>query len=92
VVNDDCRLCPHDPYTSQPAASGYLMFRDGTRYRIDSGMVTWIRDRNGNRIDYNYETYNGSHHRVKTITDSLGRTTTVNYDVRATQRMDYAIR
>lgn len=30
--------------------SGYLLLRDGTRYRIDSGNVTWIRDRNGNLV------------------------------------------
>lgn len=34
------------------APSGYLMLRDGTRYRIDSGRVTWIRDRNGNRLSF----------------------------------------
>src|SRR5688500_15427675 len=26
--------------------SGYLMLRDGTRYRIDAGKVMWMRDRN----------------------------------------------
>jgi len=30
--------------------SGYLLLRDGTRYRIDSGNVSWIRDRNGNLV------------------------------------------
>ena len=30
--------------------SGYLLLRDGTRYRIDSGSVSWIRDRNGNLV------------------------------------------
>jgi YD repeat-containing protein len=57
--------------------NGYLMLSDGTRYRIDNGLVTWIRDRNGNRIDYTYDT----NHRVKTITDSLNRQVTINYDV-----------
>jgi len=28
--------------------SGYLLLRDGTRYRFDNGTVTWLRDRNGN--------------------------------------------
>ena len=42
--------------------SGYLLFRDGTRYRIDGGNVSWLQDRNGNKI-----TFGG------TITDSLGR-------------------
>ena len=32
--------------------SGYLMLRDGTRYRIDAGKVTWMRDRNGNKLTF----------------------------------------
>ena len=32
--------------------SGYLLLRDGTRYRIDEGKVTWIRDRNGNQTRF----------------------------------------
>lgn len=56
--------------------SGVLKLKDGTAYRIDEGKVTWARDRNGNRVNYTYE---GS--RVKTITDSLGRTVTINYSV-----------
>lgn len=57
--------------------SGVLLMPDGTRYRIDVGRVSWIRDRNGNRVTFTYDTFS----RVKTITDSLGRTVTVNYDV-----------
>jgi RHS repeat-associated protein len=47
--------------------SGYMVMRDGTTYRIDGGQVSWIRDRNGNKV-----TFNGS-----VITDSIGRTATV---------------
>jgi YD repeat-containing protein len=57
--------------------SGYLMFRDGTRYRIDGGAVTWIRDRNGNRLSFTYDGYS----RVSTVTDSLNRLVTIEYDV-----------
>jgi RHS repeat-associated protein len=46
--------------------SGYLMLRDGTRYRIESGVVKWMRDRNGNRLSFTYGA-------VSTITDSLNR-------------------
>jgi len=56
--------------------SGYLMFRDGTRYRIDVGLVTWIRDRNGNKISFQYDT----NKRVTSITDSLNRQVTIVYD------------
>lgn len=57
--------------------SGYFMLRDGSRYRIDAGLVTWMRDRNGNRVNFTYDT----NKRVKTITDSLNRLITINYDV-----------
>jgi hypothetical protein len=30
--------------------SGYLLFRDGTRYRIDAGQVSSLQDTNGNRV------------------------------------------
>jgi RHS repeat-associated protein len=56
--------------------SGVLMFRDGTRYRIDSGKVSWIRDRNGNKLTFQN---NGPGGRVSLITDSLGRTVSFSY-------------
>ncbi|HEX5884269.1 MAG TPA: hypothetical protein VFY67_06970, partial [Pyrinomonadaceae bacterium] len=55
--------------------SGYLMLSDGTRYRIDSGRITWARDRNGNKITYNYDGNN----RVTAITDSLKRVLNITY-------------
>lgn len=57
------------------SVSGYLMLRDGTRYRIDGGNVTWIRDRNGNTLRFAYTSSS------MTITDSLNRTVTVNFNV-----------
>jgi RHS repeat-associated protein len=56
--------------------SGYLMLRDGTRYRIDGGNITWISDRNGNKVSFTYDA-NG---RI-TVTDSLGRQVTIDHDV-----------
>jgi RHS repeat-associated protein len=56
--------------------SGYLMLRDGTRYRIDQGLVTWIRDRNGNKLTF---TYSGP--KVISITDSLNRQINIAYSV-----------
>jgi RHS repeat-associated protein len=47
-------------YMSQ-SFSGYLITRDGTRFRIVNGAVTWMEDRNGNKIDF------------LAGTDSLGR-------------------
>ena len=54
--------------------SGYLMLRNGTRYRFDNGTVTWLRDRNGNRLSFTY----GS---STIITDSLNRQVTIAYNV-----------
>lgn len=53
--------------------SGYLMLRDGTRYRIDMGHVTWMRDRNGNKLNFSYGAYQ------MTVTDSLNRQVSVSY-------------
>lgn len=58
--------------------TGRLMFRDGTRYDISSGVVTRICDRNGNEIHYDYY-YEYGFKPVKTITDSLGRTISFTY-------------
>ncbi len=63
------------PTLSYP--SGYLMTRDGTRYRIDNGLVSWLRDRNGNKLTFTYNAQN----RVTKITDSLNREVNINYDV-----------
>ena len=59
------------------SVSGYLMLRDGTHFRVDNSSVTWIRDRNGNKLSFTYDVYG----RVLTVTDALNRTVTVNYDV-----------
>ncbi|HXL80401.1 MAG TPA: hypothetical protein VN951_05945 [Pyrinomonadaceae bacterium] len=57
--------------------SGYLMLRNGTRYRFDNGTVTWLRDRNGNKLTFTYDT--GL--QVTGITDSLNRQVTIAYNV-----------
>jgi RHS repeat-associated protein len=55
--------------------SGYLMMRDGTRYRIDASKVSWQRDRNGNQMDFAYN----SNLQATQITDSLGRVVSFTY-------------
>src|SRR5215510_11160686 len=55
--------------------SGYLLFSDGTRYRVVNGLIVWIRDRNGNQTNFSYDTGG----RVNVVTDSLGRTVTIDY-------------
>lgn len=55
--------------------SGYLLFADGNRYRIDSGNVSWIRDRNGNLTTFAYDGNN----RVVSARDNVGHTITIAY-------------
>lgn len=62
-----------DAYRAEDAgiggATGYLMLRDGTRYRIEYGGIKWMRDRNGNMINFNLPAGTGSNK----IVDSLNR-------------------
>jgi hypothetical protein len=37
--------------------TGYLFFKDGARYRIEDGVLKWVRDRNGNSIEFTYLNY-----------------------------------
>lgn len=62
--------------TASTALFGYLMMRDGTRYRIDDGLVSWMQDRNGNKITYTY-----TNRKITLIKDSLGRETTIEYGI-----------
>jgi hypothetical protein len=55
--------------------SGYLLMRDGTRYRIDDGVVSWLRDRNGNKMTFTYDSFK----RMTLAKDSLNREVTVSY-------------
>jgi RHS repeat-associated protein len=59
------------------AADGYLLLKDGTRYRIEHGIVKWIRDRNGNLTTFAYDSQNGG--RLQSITDSIGRRVEITY-------------
>lgn len=65
-----------DQFTYSRNIFGYLMLRDGTRYRIDDGLVTWMRDRNGNKLEFSY-----ANDRVTLIKDSLNRQVTIEYNV-----------
>jgi RHS repeat-associated protein len=61
---------------SQFDPSGHLLMPDGSRYRIDDGRVMWIRDRNGNKISFQYG-WGG----VSKITDSLNREVNIAYGI-----------
>jgi RHS repeat-associated protein len=73
----DATVMDFNPETTSGVfdVNGNLLFRDGSTYRIDAGNVSWIRDRNGNKISF---TYNISHE-VTQIQDQNDRTITVTY-------------
>jgi RHS repeat-associated protein len=55
--------------------TGHLLLRDGSRFRIEEGVVKWIRDRNGNRLDFTYDEFK----QVTEIVDSMKRKITISY-------------
>lgn len=62
--------------------TGNLMLRDGTRLRIEGGLIMSLRDRSGNFLTFSYITTPGSNYgKLLTVTDALGRVMTVTYDV-----------
>jgi RHS repeat-associated protein len=64
-------------YSGVIGGSGYLFLRDGTRYRIDGGTVTWMTDRNGNKLTFEYNNFA----LVSSIKDSLNREVAIEYNV-----------
>jgi RHS repeat-associated protein len=65
--------------------SGVLLMKDGTRYRIDGGKVSWIRDRNGNKVAFTYETTVPAHYgRLLSVKDSLNRQISITYATTST--------
>jgi RHS repeat-associated protein len=68
-----------DPYFGQGGyddrPDGYLMLKDGTRYRVEDGKIAWMRDRNGNMVSFGYD----PSRRVTSVSDSLGRQVTITY-------------
>ena len=65
--------------------NGRLMFRDGTRYDIQDGVVTRIRDRNGNVMTFAYEQSQGHlTDKLLEITDSLNRKIHISYHTNTT--------
>ncbi len=63
--------------------TGYLKLKNGTTYRIENGLIVWMVDRNGNRMEFLYSHFPNTFlpYRVSTIKDSLGRTVSIEYDV-----------
>ncbi len=75
------------PTTAEMAPSGNLMFRSGVLYRIERGLVRWMRDRNGN-VTRLYRENDGippgqqtpePTRRVVRVVDSIGREVYICY-------------
>jgi len=65
-----------DPTFPSPA-DGYLLLKDGTRYRIEHGFVKWMRDSNGNLTTFAYNSPYGG--KLQSITDSISRRVEIQY-------------
>ena len=59
---------PTSPW-EPPYPYGYLLLPNGTRYRIDDGAVSWMTDRNGNKITFVSDG----------VVDPLNRKVTITY-------------
>jgi RHS repeat-associated protein len=59
------------------AVNGWMYMADGTRYRIEGGLVKRIVDKQGNRITFTHDASG----RVLQITDSLNRVVNFSYNV-----------
>jgi hypothetical protein len=58
---------------------GNLYFRNGVKSRVAGGRIMWTQDRNGNRLEYTYDTQYA--YRLTQVTDSLNRSIQIQYDV-----------
>lgn len=58
-------------------ATGDLYMKNGVRYRIVDGLVQWMRDRNGNKSSFTYDTTK----RITKAVDSLNREVNFEYAV-----------
>src|SRR5262249_6138268 len=78
----DSAIVENNTYYGIFPVYGNLIFADGTRYRVDEGLVTSIRDRNGNQVLLTYGTNPQdpiTYNRVISIVDSLDRQVSISY-------------
>ena len=76
----------HDADPTGPPLNGHLYFGNGRAYEITGGLVTQIRDRNGNLTTLSYENQGTlgqvddiDTHRLLSVVDPLGRPATITY-------------
>lgn len=61
--------------TGPQSVTGNLYMKNGLFYRLEGGLVRWMRDRNGNRIAFEYD----GNKRISKAIDSLKREVTFAY-------------
>ncbi len=69
-----------DPASHEP--SGLVKFADGRQYRVDNGTLSWVRDSNGNKTSFTYDSSvlpDYPLRKLTSITDSLNRRVSICY-------------
>src|SRR6185503_4218662 len=68
-------------YGLEPAfPDGYVKLKNGTVFRVDDGTIAWMRDCNGNKVNFGYDPFR----RITSVSDSLNRLVTISYPSGAT--------
>ena len=70
-------------------AHGFLKFSNGVIYRIEKGAVVWMKDKNGNRMDFTYRMFYGYPQEIQKVTDNLGREVEFTYNTHLNGEKDY---
>jgi RHS repeat-associated protein len=72
IVDESCAQADYQSMNGENVEfpSGYLYAKNGVRYRVVNGQVTWMSDRNGNVMTF-------SPGDTSTVTDPAGRTYTI---------------
>lgn len=70
---------PGTPNFAERAASGLLKNPDGTVVRFENGRAQWIKDRNGNKTTFVYETNGPNITKLDKVIDSNNRETDIVY-------------
>ncbi|MFN0141771.1 MAG: RHS repeat domain-containing protein [Pyrinomonadaceae bacterium] len=66
---------------STNVVNGYLMFPDGTKYRVENSRIVWVRDKNGNVTTFTWALVQDQGYKIIAAKDSIGRETTFEYKI-----------
>ncbi|HEU0048045.1 MAG TPA: hypothetical protein VFQ43_10630, partial [Nitrososphaera sp.] len=78
----DCSPGSGNPSLNRTGLSGYLIFENGVRYRVESSYIVRISDRTGNRIQFSYDPpVFGAVSHLRKVVDSLNREIDISYAV-----------